>query len=351
MPDKSYYSRDPSDPVVRAYKAFMGSVAKQLGASSKVRDFVQQTYAFEKRLAQLHVAAGSDVRSSPKAMYNNVTIEELQIIANKAVTMNYRAVMQRRLPPVGGRQPLGRFNMLLIRNESSSIRTNYQYQLSSMLGCAQLLIGILCFVLQCVANVSNNVVSIGIWGGIIFFITGVLCIWAGSAKTSCLIVSVNALSLVSILFAIILMKSVSHEVSSHKQGVQEVHIVLIIVGAVERIAAFTTTLIACSSMCRHHASSSGVVIAPPTTGVVGVNNDTMTIAPVLPLGQMPVGVPYPDQQPAMPAYGAPPPGFQPQYMPQPAPMVSTKPPPQYTALPADPPPAYTAAVPSAPPAD
>lgn len=35
---------------------------------------------------QLHVAAGSDVRSSPKAMYNNVTIEELQIIANKVST-------------------------------------------------------------------------------------------------------------------------------------------------------------------------------------------------------------------------------------------------------------------------
>ncbi|KAI0211041.1 hypothetical protein LSAT2_004150 [Lamellibrachia satsuma] len=301
-----------------------------------------------------------------------------------AVTMNYRAVMQRRLPPVGGRQPLGRFNILLIRNESSSIRTNYQHQLSSMLGCAQLLIGILCIVLQCVANVFDSKGSIGIWGGVIFFITGVLCIWAGRAKTSCSIVSVIALSLVSILFAIILMNSASHEVSSHKQSVQKVNIVLIIVGAVEGIAAFTTTLIACSSICRHHASSSGVVIAPPTTGVVGVNNDTVTVAPVLPpgqmpvvvpypdqqptmpaygvppprnvapvlpLGQMPVGVPYPDQQPAMPAYGAPPPGFQPQYMPQPAPMVSPNPPPQYTAPPADPPPAYTAAVPSAPPAD
>ena len=33
---------------------------------------------------------------------------------------------------------------------------------------------------------------------------------------------------------------------------------LIIVGSIEGIAAFTTTLIACSSMCRHHASSSGV---------------------------------------------------------------------------------------------
>ena len=53
MPDKSYYARNDSDPVVRAYKTYMGSMAKLLGATHRVDDFVRQTFAFEKRLAEV----------------------------------------------------------------------------------------------------------------------------------------------------------------------------------------------------------------------------------------------------------------------------------------------------------
>ena len=53
MPDKSYYARNDSDAVVRAYKTYMGSIAKLLGATRMVGDFVRQTFAFEKRLAEV----------------------------------------------------------------------------------------------------------------------------------------------------------------------------------------------------------------------------------------------------------------------------------------------------------
>ena len=37
-------------------------------------------------LFQLHMAAGSNIRSSPKALYNNITIDELQTIAGSVST-------------------------------------------------------------------------------------------------------------------------------------------------------------------------------------------------------------------------------------------------------------------------
>ncbi|KAK2176769.1 hypothetical protein NP493_642g00048 [Ridgeia piscesae] len=255
-------------------------------------------------------------------------------------------------PPVGG--PGGRFNIVVIQNQSSVVRTNYRQKPSYLLGVIQVSTGILCVIFQSVEDALGGSGSTGIGAGIFFLITGILCFWAGKARTSCSIISVIALSIFSLLLAISLMNAAGHGVANHSTTIRLMNILLIILAAIEGIAAFISTWLGCSSMCGRQIDSHGVVLSQPnavmvntganyTPGLPPGHTPVGNIYPGQQQGQMPVGNMYPVQQSAMPAYG-----FQPQYMPQSAPMFSPNPPPEYS-VPSQPPPSYSAAVPTAPP--
>lgn len=54
MADRSYYFRDPSDPIVQAYKKYMRTIVKLFDATDAEADaFVSSTFNFEKKLANV----------------------------------------------------------------------------------------------------------------------------------------------------------------------------------------------------------------------------------------------------------------------------------------------------------
>jgi len=67
-------------------------------------------------------------------------------------------------PPVGG--PGGRFNIVVIQNQSSVVRTNYRQKPSYLLGVIQVSTGILCVIFQSVEDALGGSGSTGIGAGI-----------------------------------------------------------------------------------------------------------------------------------------------------------------------------------------
>lgn len=247
--------------------------------------------------------------------------------------------------PVGGRHPLSMFHIVLVHDKSAHARTNYRQNLSYKLGYIQMLIGLLCIILQSVANHLGCIGSIGVWVGVFFFITGILCLWTARDRTGCLIMCMVFLSMFSILFAIILTIVAGQTVS----GQCQMNIALITLAVTDGLAASVSIWIGGSSMFgKRQPSSSAAVITQPASDMTGTHL-TGDFTAVLPPCQMSLPT-VPGQQPTLPPDGDLSRGFQSQHVEKPMPMISPKTPPRYTPM-SDPPPVYSEAVLTAPSSD
>jgi hypothetical protein len=194
-------------------------------------------------------------------------------------------------PPAAG---VGQNILFAYQSPTTRIYDNYAHYTSKALGIVQIIVGALCIIFNIVgvslpAPVGFSVVGFGIWGGILFVLTGSFGIAACKNRTKCWIITFMVFCILSactciVVFSLGVLGAVVSDVSyygdyyydHHYRDYAKVEIAMLsflaISAIVEAIAAIWGSVICCKAVgcCSTTPYNNGPVMVPiQTTQVQG----------------------------------------------------------------------------------